>query len=184
MKEKYNQPTRPLYLSVPSSCMSQRNSASTNDTPHSCSLPTIHTRSSSKTCTTSKQNSLDQSNTEYRPAIHVFKVFEVTKSPKKDWTKPLRKRSSQCISLKEMISVLHLTQPQACKVLGCSVSTVKRRFSELKQQIGLSQWPKDYFELEKTELFEKIYPLSLSFILNHDDEGCSSLTTSKNQQER
>ncbi|KAG2392374.1 hypothetical protein C9374_012626 [Naegleria lovaniensis] len=90
--------------------------------------------------------------------------------------------------MNEMLSVLHLTQLQACKVLGCSVSTVKRRFSELKQHIGLSQWPKDYFELENSELFKKIYPLSLYFILNHDEEeetmDASESSNDKNEQQR
>nr|CAG4715614.1 unnamed protein product [Naegleria fowleri] len=78
--------------------------------------------------------------------------------------KVIRKRTSSSITKEEMLSVLHLSQHQACQVLGCSLSTVKRRFYDLKNEIGLCKWPKDYFTLIDTKLFAKIYPLSLQSI--------------------
>ncbi|KAG2392123.1 hypothetical protein C9374_012375 [Naegleria lovaniensis] len=83
-----------------------------------------------------------------------------------------RKRTCNSITKEELLSVLHLSQTQACQVLGCSVSTVKRRFYDLKDEIGISHWPKDYFELaiHNKKVFQKIYPMSLSFILNPEQE--------------
>ncbi|EFC42932.1 Hypothetical protein NAEGRDRAFT_80184 [Naegleria gruberi] len=76
------------------------------------------------------------------------------------------KRSVDSISKDELLRVLHLTQQQASTILGCSVSTIKRRFYGLRNELGLTKWPNNYFEYSHMKLFEEIYPLSLNFILN------------------
>ena len=65
-----------------------------------------------------------------------------------------------------MLQVLHLSQIQACKQLDCSLSTLKRRFYELKDGFGLERWPQYFFEIRHLPVFAKLYPMSLSFILN------------------
>ncbi|KAF0978503.1 hypothetical protein FDP41_002323 [Naegleria fowleri] len=146
-------------------------------------IDTSSTSHSSSCSTSGSDGTISKSRNTSSPDIpvHVFKAFEA--KPTKDWKLRSRKRSSQCISLKEILSVLHLTQHQACKLLGCSVSTVKRRFSDLKDQIGLTQWPKDYFDLEGSVLFKKIYPLSLNFILNEEEDD-SLQESNANEQQR
>ena len=77
-----------------------------------------------------------------------------------------KKTKNRIISNKEMIKVLHLSQQQASKQLGCSLSTLKRRFYELKDGLGLNCWPTYFHEIRHLPIFQKIYPMSLQFILN------------------
>ncbi|EFC40340.1 predicted protein [Naegleria gruberi] len=74
------------------------------------------------------------------------------------------------ISEKEILGVLHLSQQKACKQLNCSLSTLKRRFYELKDGFGLERWPQYFFEIRHLPIFKKIYPMNLQFILNSDEE--------------
>ncbi|KAF0974666.1 hypothetical protein FDP41_006140 [Naegleria fowleri] len=92
----------------------------------------------------------------------------------------VQRRAVSSISKHEMLQVLHLTQQKASQILGCSLSTVKRRFYELKDEIGLNKWPQDFLELMQLskEVFQKIYPMSLHFILNHDDDEKSGAVAS------
>ena len=76
------------------------------------------------------------------------------------------KRKTQQISKKEMLQVLHLPQNQASKLLDCSLSTLKRRFYELKDDFGLKSWPQCFAEVRHLPIFRQIYPMSLDFILN------------------
>ena len=82
-----------------------------------------------------------------------------------------------------MLQVLHLSQQQACKALNCSLSTLKRRFYELKDEFGLERWPQYFFEIRHLPIFSKVYPMSFYFLLNHD--GCDDIRKplSKNQLE-
>ncbi|EFC40268.1 predicted protein [Naegleria gruberi] len=77
---------------------------------------------------------------------------------------------NRMISDREIMQVLHLPQMQACKILNCSLSTLKRRFYELKDGFGLDRWPNNLLVARHLPIFKKIYPMSLDFILNHDDE--------------
>ncbi|EFC41433.1 predicted protein [Naegleria gruberi] len=86
---------------------------------------------------------------------------------------PKTKRKTSDISKQEILKVLHLTQRQACKQLGCTLSTMKRRFYELKSDLGLKCWPQNYNEICNLPIFPKIYPLSLSFILNASNDETS-----------
>ena len=72
-----------------------------------------------------------------------------------------------------LIKVLHLSQVQACRVLGCSLSTLKRRFGEVKQELGMEKWPSYYDDVRHLPIFPKLYPMSLQFIMNEHD--CSDL---------
>lgn len=76
------------------------------------------------------------------------------------------KRKTSDITKEELIQVLHLSQRQASKILNCSLSTLKRRFYILKEELGLSTWPKSFKEISHLPIFQKMYPMSLNFILN------------------
>ncbi|KAG2394012.1 hypothetical protein C9374_003776 [Naegleria lovaniensis] len=127
---------------------------------------TLPNSSSSGTTSSQASNSVSETLPTQTPATQfIFQPFDF-----KGERKVIRRRTSSSITKEEMLSVLHLSQHQACQVLGCSLSTVKRRFYDLKNEIGIHKWPKDYFELMDTTLFAKIYPLSLQFILNEKNE--------------
>lgn len=79
------------------------------------------------------------------------------------------KRSVDSITDDEMIRLLHLTQQQACNVLGCSLSTLKRKFYQIKEKIGIDKWPHNYLDYRKYDFFENFYPLSLKYILNNTE---------------
>ncbi|KAF0974659.1 hypothetical protein FDP41_006133 [Naegleria fowleri] len=83
------------------------------------------------------------------------------------------KNSAKHISKYDLIKVLHLSQPQACKVLNCSMSTLKRKFYQMKNELGMDKWPQYFQEVRHLPIFEYMYPMSLNFILNHDghEEG-------------
>ncbi|EFC37248.1 predicted protein [Naegleria gruberi] len=80
------------------------------------------------------------------------------------------KRGADSISKEDILRVLHLNQQQASSRLGCSVSTLKRRFYALRGELGLTKWPNNYIDScqDNTKLFKQIYPLSLDYILNSD----------------
>lgn len=84
-------------------------------------------------------------------------------------TKKTRKRKS--IEKSDILKVLHLSQYQASIVLGCSPSTLKRRFGEVKNELGLSRWPYRFYEMRHLPIFPKVYPMSLDFILNENMES-------------
>ncbi|KAG2378406.1 hypothetical protein C9374_008549 [Naegleria lovaniensis] len=46
------------------------------------------------------------------------------------------KNAAKHISKHDMIKVLHLSQIQACKILNCSMSTLKRKFYQMKTELG------------------------------------------------
>ena len=75
-------------------------------------------------------------------------------------------RKKRIIEKSEMLRVLHLPQTQASVVLGCSISTLKRRFYEMKDDLGISKWPQFYEEIRHLPIFSEVYPLSIEFILN------------------
>ncbi|EFC41434.1 predicted protein [Naegleria gruberi] len=76
------------------------------------------------------------------------------------------KRKTTDISKQELIKVLHLSQRQAAKSLNCTLSTLKRRFYNLKEEFGMSTWPKTFKEISHLPIYQKMYPMSLNFILN------------------
>ncbi|EFC40154.1 predicted protein [Naegleria gruberi] len=91
-------------------------------------------------------------------------------------------RRNKLITRKEMIKVLHLSQNQACKVLNCSLSTLKRRFYQLKDEIGLDRWPQYFKEVRHLPIFNQMYPMSLEFILN-DPNTCQQDETISDPEE-
>lgn len=46
----------------------------------------------------------------------------------------------------------------------CSLSTLKRRFYALKDEIGIETWPQFFKDIRHLKCFSQIYPMSLSFI--------------------
>ena len=93
-----------------------------------------------------------------------FVNFTLQEEPKKK--KYLKKFGD--ITTEDILMVLHLSQFQACKVLSCSLSSLKRRFYEVKKGLGLERWPQYFEEIRHLPVFSRIYPMSLTFILNHD----------------
>nr|CAG4710801.1 unnamed protein product [Naegleria fowleri] len=77
----------------------------------------------------------------------------------------LHKRKT-LISKSELLRVLHLPQTQASTVLKCSLSTLKRRFYELKDELGMEKWPQFYDEIRHLPIFPLVYPMSFQFIFN------------------
>jgi len=78
----------------------------------------------------------------------------------------VKRKCKENISRQDMLRVLHLSQSMACTQLKCSLSTLKRRFYELKEEFGLEKWPQYYHEIRHLPIFQRIYPMSLKFILN------------------
>ncbi|KAG2392407.1 hypothetical protein C9374_012659 [Naegleria lovaniensis] len=72
------------------------------------------------------------------------------------------------IEKKHMLEVLHMPQTQASAVLKCSLSTLKRRFYALKDEIGIETWPQFFKDIRHLKCFPQIYPMSLSFIMNSE----------------
>ncbi|KAG2370686.1 hypothetical protein C9374_014317, partial [Naegleria lovaniensis] len=103
----------------------------------------------------------------HEPNVPTFHINHSTTCSSHLKQQRAQRRAVSSITKHEMLQVLHLTQQKASQILGCSLSTVKRRFYELKDEIGLNKWPQDYLELMHLEVFQKIYPMSLHFILNH-----------------
>jgi len=91
----------------------------------------------------------------------LFNVFQVSFDKT---AKTNNKRKN--ISKRELLQVLHLPQTQACSLLRCSLSTLKRRFYELKDEFGIDRWPQYMEDIRHLPIFPKIYPLSMTFILN------------------
>ena len=122
------------------------------------------------------QGSLDQVNC---ARLIVWKVAKDKTIKSTTERKSLKKQKSKVkvdgtiknrmITDREVMQVLHLPQIQACKILNCSLSTLKRRFYELKGEFGLERWPNNLLITRHLPIFKKIYPMSLDFILNHDD---------------
>ncbi|KAG2381570.1 hypothetical protein C9374_005954 [Naegleria lovaniensis] len=54
---------------------------------------------------------------------------------------PTRRSSFKEIPIDSIIQNLHLPQKEAAKALGVSVSTLKRRFYSVREQIGIEKWP-------------------------------------------
>ena len=94
-----------------------------------------------------------------------------TKTPRKKY------RRSLCIEERDLLRVLHLPQTQACSSLGCSLSTLKRRFYELKDKIGIDKWPQFYNDIRHLEAFPHIYPMSLEFVMNDEQANEKYLST-------
>ncbi|KAG2378404.1 hypothetical protein C9374_008547 [Naegleria lovaniensis] len=82
-------------------------------------------------------------------------------------TAPPKKRN--ILTKHQIIRVLHLSQAQACKILGCSISTLKRRFGELKHELGMEKWPSYFDDVRHLPVFPQLYPMSLSYILNEEN---------------
>ena len=102
--------------------------------------------------------------------------FNIEKKPKKRSSSSTLYNKRK-LSKKELLTVLHLPQTKACVALGCSISTLKRRFYELKVELGLEKWPQYFHEIRHLPIFPDIYPMSMRFILNEisiDDCGSSS----------
>jgi len=76
------------------------------------------------------------------------------------------KNRRRVIQKSEMLRVLHLSQTQASHVLGCSLSTLKRRFYELKDELQLQKWPQFYDEFCNLPIFRHVYPMSVQYITN------------------
>ncbi|EFC48387.1 predicted protein [Naegleria gruberi] len=67
---------------------------------------------------------------------HVFMNAPSIIATSNSTTQPTPQKRKNVISKQEMIKVLHLPQTQASSILGCSLSTLKRRFYELKEELG------------------------------------------------
>jgi len=46
------------------------------------------------------------------------------------------------------------------------MSTLKRKFYAIKNELGLQQWPQNFTELRHHPIFPKMYPLSINFVMN------------------
>ncbi|KAL9645001.1 hypothetical protein ABK040_004494 [Willaertia magna] len=79
-------------------------------------------------------------------------------------------KRSVVVDKEELLRVLHLPQTTASFVLGCSLSTLKRRFYELKDELQMDKWPQFYHEIRHLEIFPYVYPMSLKFILNRNNK--------------
>ncbi|EFC41423.1 predicted protein [Naegleria gruberi] len=93
-----------------------------------------------------------------------------------------RKRTVENITTDEMIRILHLTQQQACTLLGCSLSTIKRKFYSIRNELGIDKWPHNYLEYRHYSFFDDFYPMSMKFILNDKDQhaACNNENESNN----
>nr|CAG4711445.1 unnamed protein product [Naegleria fowleri] len=100
---------------------------------------------------------------------YTFITFEeLIKSTKQPRMKP------SSISKAEMLRVLRFPQTLACKFIGCSLSTLKRRFYELKHEFGLMRWPQSLYEMKHLDIYPQVHPMSLAFILNEEEETLNS----------
>jgi len=81
------------------------------------------------------------------------------------------KKLKSLISKEDIVRVLHLPQTQACNVLGCSLSTLKRRFYDVKGDLDIEKWPQCYNDVRHLPIFSRMYPMSLQFILNTHDRS-------------
>ncbi|KAG2378363.1 hypothetical protein C9374_008506 [Naegleria lovaniensis] len=95
--------------------------------------------------------------------FYTFISFEEFIHSKRPRVKP------SSISKAEMLRVLRFPQTMACKFIGCSLSTLKRRFYELKQEFGLMRWPQSLYEMKHLEIYPQVNPMSLAFILNEEE---------------
>ena len=77
-----------------------------------------------------------------------------------------RKLERKQIYKNDILRVMHLSQSQACQNLNCSLSTLKRRFCEIKHELGIQQWPQNIHDIRHLPIFHKIYPMTLSFVMN------------------
>ncbi|EFC39888.1 predicted protein [Naegleria gruberi] len=135
----------------------------------------ICSSSSSPSNTTTSNNNMDhhkikKSRKTIKYETHVFTCND----------EPLVASKRKLIAKYDLLRVLHLPQTLASQVLGCSFSTLKRRFYESKEDLGIEKWPQFYQEVRHLPIFEYIYPMSLTFILNpvnrHKKTSYSDLT--------
>jgi len=97
-------------------------------------------------------------------------------------SKQPRRRRREIVPKSNLLRVIHLTQTKACHVLGCSMSTLKRRFYELKQDLEMERWPQFFSEINKLKIFPQIYPMSMQFILNETNRGEKELSEKEIKQ--
>ena len=70
------------------------------------------------------------------------------------------------VTKSDVLRVLHLPQTQASTVLKCSLSTLKRKFYEYKNEFQMEKWPQYLMENKHLPLFPYMYPMCITFILN------------------
>nr|CAG4711444.1 unnamed protein product [Naegleria fowleri] len=171
-----------------SSMNSRRNSttsSSTNGT-NTCKS-TVSSKSSNSLSSTStgiEKQSKRKTNSKLKEFTTVFDIKKTSVSfVSRNGDEPKKTRRAQAsITKEEILRVLHLSQTQACNQIGCSLSTLKRRFYELKDDMGLQRWPQFYEEIKDLPIFPQVYPMCLEFILNREDED--PITTSSMQQQQ
>ncbi|KAG2378364.1 hypothetical protein C9374_008507 [Naegleria lovaniensis] len=167
-----------------SSMNSRRNSTTSSTTLSSSNLGKS---SSSKTNLTSSNGIEKQSKRKTNSKLKEFTtVFDIKKTSvsfvsRNGEEQKKTRRAQASITKEEILRVLHLSQTQACNQIGCSLSTLKRRFYELKDDMGLQRWPQFYEEIKDLPIFPQVYPMCLEFILNREDEDpITKVTTTAN----
>lgn len=78
----------------------------------------------------------------YSPQIQSKKTNSDKRSSSEEDDTIIQRRSSfKEIPIQSIVQHLHLSQRDAAKSLGVSVSTLKRRFYSVRDQIGIEKWP-------------------------------------------
>ncbi|KAL9649736.1 hypothetical protein ABK040_009551 [Willaertia magna] len=98
-----------------------------------------------------------------------YKQQHVETSPVKRHNKKQSRNTFKVIEKAIMLKMLHLSQSSAAYLLNVSMSTLKRRFYDLKEDLQMDRWPQFYEDFANNPNFNYIYPMRIPFILNESN---------------
>nr|CAG4710252.1 unnamed protein product [Naegleria fowleri] len=151
--------------STPSNACMESTSAN-NFSSHASSNDSFNGMKTARVCTSPNSSTLQHH--AHQGSNHACN-YQIRFVMEENFTNSTPPKKRNILTKDQIIRVLHLSQTQACKILGCSISTLKRRFGELKHELGMEKWPSYFDDVRHLPIFPQLYPMSLSFILNEDN---------------